>query len=77
MGPYALLYSVEHPPTFRESCSLGAHLYREAGRASGLREPTVEQQIEALLGHKDIDMTRAYLAGHEPPWEDVDCGLTR
>lgn len=56
-----------NPPTFHEIRSLGADRYRDQGWP--------EERIQALLGHEDVDMTRAYLDGHERPWEDVPCGL--
>lgn len=56
-----------NPPTFHEIRSLGADRYRDQGWP--------EERIQSLLGHEDVDMTRAYLQGHEPPWEDVPCGL--
>lgn len=57
------------PPTFHEIRSHGA---------DGCRDQCwPDARIQALLGHEDIDMTRAYLAGHEPSWEDVYCSLRR
>lgn len=47
------------PPTLHEIRSLGASLYREAGWPEG--------QVQLLLGHSDIQMTRHYLEGHEAP----------
>jgi len=57
----------ETPPTFHEIRSLGADLYRQAGRP--------ENWIQKLLGHEDIDMTRHYLKGHSRPWESVSCEI--
>lgn len=57
------------PPTYYEIKSLGGDRYRSAGWR--------ENAIQSLYGHEDIDTTEHYLEGHEPPWEDVDCGLSR
>ena len=57
----------ELPPTFHEIRSLGGDLYRQAGKP--------ETWIQSLMGHEDVDMTRAYLNGHARPWEAVSCDL--
>lgn len=57
------------PPSFHEIRSLGADCYR----SNGWSEPRIQQ----LLGHDELSMTQAYLAGHEPPWNDVDSGFRR
>ena len=51
------------PPTFHEIRSLGADLYRKAGWPEGM--------IQALLGHANVQQTRAYLDGHDAPWVRV------
>jgi integrase len=55
------------PPTLHEIRSLGASLYREAGWPEG--------QVQLLLGHSEVQMTRHYLEGHEAPWERITAGL--
>lgn len=57
------------PPTYYEIKSLGGDRYRAAGWS--------EDAIQALYGHADKATTERYLAGHEPPWNDVDSGLNR
>lgn len=54
---------VKNPPTFHEIRSLGADLYRQAGKP--------EAWIQQLLAHSEPAMTRHYLKGHEAPWTDV------
>jgi enterobacteria phage integrase len=62
------LYEQEpNPPTLHEIRSLGASLYRESGWH--------EWQVQMLLGHSEIQMTKHYLKGHEAPWERVPAGL--
>jgi len=63
-----LYKNTKHPPTLHEIRSLGASLYREAGWPEG--------QVQLLLGHSEIQMTRHYLKGHEAPWERIEAGLT-
>lgn len=62
-----LYKNVSHPPTLHEIRSLGASLYREAGWPEG--------QVQLLLGHSEVQMTRHYLEGHEAPWERISAGL--
>jgi len=62
-----LLRGEPNPPTLHEIRSLGAALYREAGWP--------EDQVQLLLGHTDLKMTRHYLKGHEAPWERIAAGL--
>ena len=57
----------DNPPTLHEIRSLGASLYREAGWPEG--------QVQLLLGHSDVQMTRHYLEGHDAPWERITAGL--
>lgn len=57
----------DNPPVLHEIRSLGAALYREQGWP--------EWQVQMLLGHSEIQMTRHYLKGHEAPWEKVTAGL--
>lgn len=57
----------DNPPTFHEIRSLGAALLREAG--------WTDAQVQALMAHSDVDMTRHYLDGHEAPWTDVSVGI--
>lgn len=54
---------VENPPSLHELRSLGADDYRQKGWP--------EERIQALMGHGDVDMTRVYLEGHEPPWTEI------
>lgn len=58
---------IEHPPTLHEIRSLGMDLYRRAG--------WTDDQIQALAGHEDVEMTRHYLDGHDAPWIKVRGGL--
>ena len=55
------------PPTLHEIRSLGSALYRETGWPEG--------QVQLLLGHSEVQMTRHYLEGHEAPWEQITAGL--
>lgn len=57
----------DFPPTLHEIRSLGASLYRIAGWSEG--------EVQRLLGHSEIKMTRHYLDGHEAPWDEVTAGL--
>lgn len=57
----------DSPPTLHEIRSLGASLYRQAGWS--------EADVQRLLGHTEIKMTRHYLDGHEAPWDEVSAGL--
>jgi integrase len=34
-----------------------------------------EGQVQLLLGHSEVQMTRHYLEGHEAPWERIAAGL--
>lgn len=54
-------------PTFHEIRALGADLYRMAG--------VDEKEIQALLGHSDIEMTRVYLSRHVDRWVEAVGGL--
>lgn len=58
----------DNPPTFHEIRSLGGALLRE-------QRGWTEQQVQALMAHADVDMTRGYLSGHEQPWTEVSVGL--
>jgi integrase len=58
----------DNPPTFHEIRSLGGALLRDAG--------WTDVQVQALMAHSDVDMTRHYLEGHEAPWTDVKTGLS-
>lgn len=58
----------KHPPSLYEIKSLGGDRYRAMGWS--------EQQVQALMGHKDVAMTREYLDGHEEPWQEVESGLS-
>ncbi|WP_223621217.1 tyrosine-type recombinase/integrase [Lysobacter sp. ESA13C] len=58
----------KHAPSFHEIRSLGAALLRQQRGWS-------EEQVQALLAHSDVDMTRVYLEDHEQPWTEVDVGL--
>lgn len=58
--------SVKHPPTFHEIRSLGADLKRQKGWSA--------ERLSPLMAHSDVQMTRHYLEGHEPPWTDVSLG---
>lgn len=56
-------------PTFHEIRSLGGALLRtEAGWS--------EQQVQELMGHSSVSMTKHYLDGHEAPWQKVEPGLS-
>jgi integrase len=52
-----------NPPTFHEIRSLGAALLRQSG--------WTEAQVQALLAHTEVAMTKVYLDGHEQPWTEV------
>ncbi|WP_233431205.1 tyrosine-type recombinase/integrase [Lysobacter enzymogenes] len=58
----------DNPPSFHEIRSLGAALLR-------VQRGWTEEQVQALLAHSDVDMTRVYLEDHEQPWTEVDVGL--
>lgn len=58
----------DSPPTLHEIRSLGGALYREAGWS--------EAEVQRLMGHSEVQMTRHYLKGHEAPWERVAAGLS-
>lgn len=58
----------DNPPSFHEIRSLGAALLEEKG--------WTREQIQALMGHSDIEMTNDYLRGHDVPWTDVSVGLS-
>ncbi|HEY0661469.1 MAG TPA: tyrosine-type recombinase/integrase [Lysobacter sp.] len=34
------------------------------------------QQVQALMGHSSETMTKAYLEGHDAPWQLVSTGIT-
>lgn len=62
------LYSAtDSPPTPHEIRSLGAALYRDSGWPEG--------EVQRLMGHSEVQMTRHYLQGHEAPWERIAAGL--
>ena len=48
-----------HPPTFHEVRSLGSALYKRAGYAT--------TDIQQMMAHTEIDMTKLYQSGHELP----------
>ena len=56
----------EQRPTFHELRGLGGDLYRKAG--------WLESEIQRLMGHSTVTMTKGYLADHEH-WERVFPGL--
>lgn len=58
----------DNPPTFHEIRSLGGALLRQ-------QRGWTEEQVQALMAHSDVDMTRGYLEGHEQPWTEVSVGL--
>ena len=53
----------EGRPTFHEIRALGADLYKKGGMA--------EKYIKDMLGHKNIDMTKYYLSGHDVVYIDI------
>ena len=54
-------------PTWHEIRALGGDLYREQfGWAN--------EQVQALMGHSNVEMTKAYLDRHGERWQDVDAG---
>lgn len=53
----------DNPPTFHEIRSFGGARLRKQG--------WTEEQVQALMAHTDISMTRHYLDGHEQPWTQV------
>lgn len=55
-------------PTFHEIRGLGGKLYRELMGWS-------EAQVQGLMGHADVEMTREYLGHHAPTYERVTAGL--
>lgn len=50
-------------PTFHEIRGLGAHLYERKG--------VPKQQIQALLGHSDPEMTERYLSKHAERYTEI------
>lgn len=58
----------DNPPTFHEIRSLGAALLLQSG--------WTEKEVQALLTHSSLNMTREYLEGHERPYETVRTGLS-
>jgi len=57
----------DNPPTFHEIRSLGGALLQESGWTL--------QQVQALMGHSSETMTKAYLEGHDAPWQCVTTGI--
>lgn len=55
------------PPTFHEIRSLGGALLLQAG--------WTEEQVQKLMAHADVGMTRDYIEGHEVPWTEVKTGI--
>ena len=54
-------------PTWHEIRALGGDLYREQfGWAN--------EQVQALMGHSTVEMTKAYLDRHGERWQDVIAG---
>ncbi|MFC0268534.1 tyrosine-type recombinase/integrase [Kushneria aurantia] len=53
----------EERPTFHEVRSLGSHLLEDAG--------VPEADIQVLMGHADVEMTRHYLDGHGTRWHEA------
>jgi integrase len=51
-------------PSFHEIRALGADEYRRGGWP--------ETQVQALLGHADVEMTRHYLDRHGERWGDIE-----
>jgi integrase len=51
-------------PSFHEIRALGADEYRRRGWP--------ETQVQALLGHADVEMTRHYLDRHGERWGDIE-----
>lgn len=58
----------DNPPTFHEIRSLGGALLKEAG--------WTVQRVQALMGHSSESMTKAYLEGHDAPWQAVTTGIS-
>ncbi|MGO1069277.1 tyrosine-type recombinase/integrase [Lysobacter sp. CA199] len=58
----------DNPPSFHEIRSLGgALLVKQRG--------WTEEQVQELMAHSDVQMTREYLKDHERPWTEVSVGL--
>lgn len=57
----------DDPPTFQEIRSLGG--------AELIRAGWTEQQVQELMTHGSVAMTRHYLEGHEVPWPEVQTGI--
>lgn len=57
----------KNAPTFHEIRSLGGALLRQAG--------WTEEQVQALMGHASVSMTKHYLEGHDTPWQQVSTGI--
>jgi integrase len=55
-------------PSFHEIRGLGGKLYKEL-------MGWTDAQVQALMGHEDVSMTRGYLDQHEPVYERVAAGL--
>lgn len=55
-------------PTFHEIRGLGGMLYKE-------KMGWTDVQVQALMGHEDVGMTRDYLEQHAPVYERVSAGL--
>lgn len=55
-------------PSFHEIRGLGGKLYKEL-------MGWTDQQVQALMGHEDVGMTRDYLEQHAPVYERVAAGL--
>lgn len=54
-------------PTWHEIRALGGDLYRE-------QLGWTDAQVQALMGHTTIEMTKAYLDRHGERWQDVNAG---
>lgn len=54
-------------PSFHEVRSLGGALLRDAGWA--------KEDVQALMGHASVEMTKLYLSGHDAPWQAVRPGI--
>lgn len=58
----------DNPPSFHEIRSLGGALLVQ-------QQQWTEEQVQALMAHSDVQMTKEYLDGHERPWTEVSVGL--
>ena len=58
----------EKRPSFHEIRGLGGKLYKEL-------MGWTDEQVQALMGHEDVGMTRDYLDQHEPVYQRVVAGL--